>query len=145
ARRGARGGSLGADRAVGVRRHCQRGAGPWPGAPSGGRDRRRPARADRRAGRVVRRAAMILRRTAAYLWPYRWQLGVALLQVAVLSTLELLKPWPLQLVIDGVLGGRPIGWGTLKGLSAGALLTVAVVGLVLIYVLLGAMAVWNNY
>jgi ATP-binding cassette, subfamily B, bacterial len=88
---------------------------------------------------------MILRRTAAYLWPYRWRVGVAVLQVALISALELVKPWPLQIVIDSVLGGRPVVWAPLAGLSPRALLAVACAGLVCTYVLLGLAAVWNNY
>jgi ATP-binding cassette subfamily B protein/subfamily B ATP-binding cassette protein MsbA len=88
---------------------------------------------------------MILRRTAAYLWPYRWRVGLALLQVAAISALELLKPWPLQIVIDSVLGGQPAAWAPLTGLARPALLATASTGLVLIYLLLGLLAVWNNY
>lgn len=88
---------------------------------------------------------MILRRTAAYLWPYRWRVAIALLQVALISALELLKPWPLQIVIDSVLGGKPVAWPLLAGWSGRALLAAAAVGLVLIYALLGLVAVWNNY
>ena len=88
---------------------------------------------------------MVLRRTAAYLWPYRWRVGVALLQVAGISALELLKPWPLQIVIDGVLGGKPVRWAPLAGLPGPTLLAVASAALVLIYLLLGLLAVWNNY
>jgi ATP-binding cassette subfamily B protein/subfamily B ATP-binding cassette protein MsbA len=88
---------------------------------------------------------MILRRTAAYLWPYRWRVGLALVQVALISAFELLKPWPLQIVIDSVLGGRPVAWQRLSGLPPETLLAVAAVGLVLIYIVLGVIAVWNNY
>jgi len=88
---------------------------------------------------------MILRRTAAYLWPYRWRVAVALAQVALMSGLELLKPWPLQVVIDSVLGGKPVVWAPLAGLSPQALLGGAVAALVVIYVLLGLVSVWNNY
>lgn len=88
---------------------------------------------------------MILRRTAAYLWPYRGRVAIALAQVAAISGLELLKPWPLQVVIDSVLGGKPVAWPVLAGLSGPALLWRAAVGLVLIYALLGVAAVWNNY
>jgi ATP-binding cassette subfamily B protein/subfamily B ATP-binding cassette protein MsbA len=88
---------------------------------------------------------MILRRTAAYLWPYRWRTALALLQVASISALELLKPWPLQIVIDSVLGGKPVAWAPLAGLRPQALLAVAAAGLVLTYALLGVVAVWNNY
>ena len=88
---------------------------------------------------------MILRRTLAYLWPYRWRAAMAFLQVGVISGLELLKPWPLQIVVDSVLGGRPAAWTALHGLSPSALLAVATAGLVLVYLLLGLVAVWNNY
>ena len=88
---------------------------------------------------------MILRRTAAYLWPYRWRTALALAQVGLISALELLKPWPLQIVVDSVLGGKPVAWAGLGRLPAPALLAVATLGLVVIYVLLGVMAVWNNY
>ncbi|MDX2165658.1 MAG: ABC transporter ATP-binding protein [Deltaproteobacteria bacterium] len=88
---------------------------------------------------------MIWRRTAGYLWPYRWQIAVALAQVAALNALELLKPWPLQLVIDSVLGGHPAAWAPLRTLSPTELLAVAAGGLVAIYMLLGLVAVWNNY
>ena len=88
---------------------------------------------------------MILRRTAAYLRPYRWRVGVAVLQVALLSGLELLKPWPLQIVIDSVLGGRPVVLPALAGLAPSALLAAACTGMVSIYALLGLVAVWNNY
>jgi ATP-binding cassette subfamily B protein len=88
---------------------------------------------------------MILRRTTAYLWPYRWQVALALLQVAAISALELLKPWPLQIVVDTVLGGRPAAWRPLARLAPPALLATVSAGLVLIYLLLGVLAVWNNY
>ncbi|MGD9762441.1 MAG: ABC transporter ATP-binding protein [Candidatus Binatia bacterium] len=88
---------------------------------------------------------MILRRTAEYLRPYRWQMALALCQVAVLSALELLKPWPLQVVIDSVLGGKPPLWGWLAGRSPTALLAGAAGGLVAIYAVLGTLMVWNNY
>src|SRR5262245_30946748 len=126
--------------------HRQQCVWPRPRHASGGRDRRRPPRADG-AGRDAarQRSAMILRRTAAYLWPYRWRVAVALLQVALISALEVLKPWPLQIVIDSVLGGKAPAWRLFVGLSPATLLAVAVGGLVLIYILLGLMAVWNNY
>lgn len=88
---------------------------------------------------------MILRRTAALLRPHRWRLLLGLLQVAGISALELLKPWPLQLVIDSVLGDKPVAWAPLAGLSRSDLLWRAAAGMILIYVLLGLVAVWNNY
>jgi hypothetical protein len=46
----------------------------------------------------------------AKIWPYlrtyRWQVAWALGQVFLIAGFELLKPWPLQVVIDYVLGGK---------------------------------------
>ena len=42
-----------------------------------------------------------------YLRPYRLRFAWALVQVFLIAGFELLKPWPLQLVIDDVLGGKP--------------------------------------
>jgi ABC-type multidrug transport system fused ATPase/permease subunit len=40
-----------------------------------------------------------------YLRPYRLRFLWALAQVFLIAAFELLKPWPLQVVIDDVLGG----------------------------------------
>jgi ATP-binding cassette subfamily B protein/subfamily B ATP-binding cassette protein MsbA len=88
---------------------------------------------------------MILRRTAQAMWPHRGRVAIGLAQVAVISALELLKPWPLQLVIDSVLGGAPPHWPALAGLGREALLAVAAAGLVLVWVASGALMVWHNY
>src|SRR5262249_10242914 len=127
-------------------RYRQRSLQPRARDASSGRDHRQPARSDGAGALAWRqRRAMILRRTAAYLWPYRWRVGLALAQVALISAFELLKPWPLQIVIDSVLGGRPVAWQGLAGLPPASLLAVAAIGLVLIYIVLGVIAVWNNY
>jgi ABC-type multidrug transport system fused ATPase/permease subunit len=44
--------------------------------------------------------------------PYRWRFLAVLAQIFVLTGFELLKPWPLQIVVDNALGGRPLttGW-----------------------------------
>lgn len=88
---------------------------------------------------------MILRRTLQAMWPHRWGVALGLGQVAVINALELLKPWPLQLVIDSVLGGAAARWPGLAGLGREALLLVAAAGLVLVWVVSGALMVWNNY
>ena len=49
-----------------------------------------------------------------YLRPYRWRFAWALVQVFLIAGFDLLKPWPLQLVIDHVLGGKPL---TVAGLG----------------------------
>ncbi len=41
-----------------------------------------------------------------YLRAHRWQVAWALAQVFLIAGFELLKPWPLQIVIDYVLGGK---------------------------------------
>ena len=41
-----------------------------------------------------------------YLRAHRWQVAWALAQVFLIAGVELLKPWPLQIVIDYVLGGK---------------------------------------
>ena len=80
-----------------------------------------------------------------YLRPYRWRFAWALLQVFLIAGFDLLKPWPLQLVIDHVLGGRPVDVPWLDALSKGALLTVACIGLVVVTLGSGLMALWHNY
>ena len=69
-----------------------------------------------------------------YLRSYRWQVVWALAQVLLISGFELLKPWPLQVVIDDVLGGKKPqvdGFvGRVLSLPPGQLLLVACFGLV---------------
>ena len=50
-----------------------------------------------------------------YLRTYRWQVVWALAQVFLIAGFELLKPWPLQIVIDYVLGGKKSTTGGLVG------------------------------
>ena len=47
-------------------------------------------------------------------------------QGLLVSVLELAKPWPLKLVVDHVLGGRPLSGTPLDGWSAAALLSLLV-------------------
>jgi ATP-binding cassette subfamily B protein/subfamily B ATP-binding cassette protein MsbA len=68
----------------------------------------------------------------------------ALAQVCLISALELLKPWPLKLIIDSVLGGAPLPWGFAPELGTGALLLSACAALVVIYATLGAANVFAN-
>ncbi|MGO9787342.1 MAG: ABC transporter ATP-binding protein [Stellaceae bacterium] len=65
-----------------------------------------------------------------YLRPYRMRFLWALIQVFLIAGFDLLKPWPLQLVIDDVLGGKSSALPLLAGLSGSALLIVACLGLV---------------
>jgi ATP-binding cassette subfamily B protein/subfamily B ATP-binding cassette protein MsbA len=80
-----------------------------------------------------------------YVRPYRWRFTGALAQVLLLSGIELLKPWPMQIVVDGALGGHPpsllagLGWSPL------VLAAVACAALALIHMASGAITVWYNW
>jgi len=80
-----------------------------------------------------------------YLWPYRSRFLFALSQVSLISALELLKPWPLKIIIDNVIGAQPLAWEFVAGWSPQTLLLSTCVGLVLIYLLLGGLHVLNDY
>lgn len=86
-----------------------------------------------------------LRRVFSYLRPYRWSFVLALTQVLLITALELLKPWPLKIVLDNVLQRQPLSWGPLAGLDPEALLVAAVTGLILLHVGLGVLSVVNNF
>ncbi len=62
-----------------------------------------------------------------------------------MSACELLKPWPLKVIIDNVLSGKPIAWGVVAGYSRQELLMAASLGMVVVYVVLGAITLLNNY
>ncbi|HEU4340942.1 MAG TPA: ABC transporter ATP-binding protein, partial [Candidatus Binatia bacterium] len=59
--------------------------------------------------------------------------------------LELLKPWPLKIIIDNVLNGNPLAWDLTLGWSSQTLLVVACIGLVFVYFLLGGLRILNDY
>ena len=84
-----------------------------------------------------------------YLKSHRWRVGLALAQVFLVAAFELLKPWPLQIVIDNVLGGKasPVGGpvGELLSLPAPTLLLFACIGIVLVHCGVGALTWWHNY
>jgi ATP-binding cassette subfamily B protein/subfamily B ATP-binding cassette protein MsbA len=62
----------------------------------------------------------------------------------MISVCELLKPWPLKLVVDNVVGHEPLALPGLAGLGPRELLMVACVGLVVLYAALAALSVVNN-
>src|SRR5215471_17647768 len=80
-----------------------------------------------------------------YLKPYRWAVGLALLQVFLSTGFELLKPWPLQVVIDNVLGGKPFPIGRLQSLPPSLLLLLACLGIVIVHFGAGALTLLHNY
>jgi ATP-binding cassette subfamily B protein/subfamily B ATP-binding cassette protein MsbA len=92
-------------------------------------------------GDTLRLARKILGR----LRPYRWAFAGAVAQVLAIGLLELAKPWPLKLVVDHVLGGRPVEWPGLRGVPPLTLLAVACLALVGVYTLLGLLGVASNY
>jgi ATP-binding cassette, subfamily B, bacterial len=79
-----------------------------------------------------------------YLKQHRWSIGWALLQVLLIAGFELLKPWPLQIVIDNVLGGKPFPIAALSS-PPGTLLVLASVGIVLVHFGAGALTLLHNY
>lgn len=86
----------------------------------------------------------MIRRALSYLWPYRRAFALALVQVLVLSALELARPWPLKIVIDTVLGGAPPPAGLGEGLGPAALLAAACAALVAIAALLAGLTLLNH-
>src|SRR5262245_60343090 len=108
-------------------------AAPHPPRP-------RPPEGLARVGGTLRVVGKVLRR----LRPYRWAFSLAVFQVLLIGVLELAKPWPLKVVVDNVLGGRPIAIGVLAGLDPHELLIVACVTLVLVYARLRALGVTGN-
>lgn len=84
-------------------------------------------------------------RVRSYLYPHRFSLLFALAQVFLLSGLELLKPWPLKVIIDNVVSGDPLPWEFARDLSPQALLALACAALVLIYLLAAALRTLNDY
>ncbi len=62
----------------------------------------------------------------------------------LISAGELLKPWPLKIVVDNVLTGTPIAWGPAARWPPQTLLLAATLGLVLLYVVLAALGTLNN-
>jgi ATP-binding cassette subfamily B protein len=99
----------------------------------------------------------LIPRVLGYLRPHRRAVIWSLVQVMLVSAFELLKPWPLKIVIDSVLGqpsvsgqpsmpGRqpaPLGWAA--GWLPAELLLAACAAFVVIHVAIGALAVWSNY
>lgn len=84
-------------------------------------------------------------RVLAYLRPYRGMFLLAVVQVVLLNLLEILKPWPLKIVVDYVLPRQPAPWPWLSSLPPSSLLLAATIGLIIVYGTLGVVSVWNNF
>src|SRR5215204_5080605 len=111
--------------------------------------------ADRR-GAIAKQAGKspMIAKFLPYLKAHRWQVGLALAQVFVVAAFELLKPWPLQIVIDYVLGGKTapadgaLGSGPLHdllSLSPTTVLLLACAAMVLVHLGTGLLTLWHNY
>ena len=84
-------------------------------------------------------------RVRSYLKPYLPAFVFALIQVIFISALELLKPWPLKVIIDNVLSDNALPFGFSFNWSSETLLIIACTGLVVVYLLLGGLRVLNDY
>jgi ATP-binding cassette, subfamily B, bacterial len=84
-------------------------------------------------------------RAVSYLRPYRLNFAFALAQVIVITAFELLKPWPLKIIIDNVLNGNPLAWNLTLGWSSETLLVVACISLVLVYLVVSGLRMLNDY
>jgi ATP-binding cassette subfamily B protein/subfamily B ATP-binding cassette protein MsbA len=80
-----------------------------------------------------------------YLRPYRLRFAWALAQVFLIAGFELLKPWPLQVVIDNVLGRKTVGFALPEGWSPLGLLGLACLGIVFVQFVAGALTLLHNY
>jgi ATP-binding cassette, subfamily B, bacterial len=85
------------------------------------------------------------RTVRSYLKPYRLPFIWALAQVVLISAFELLKPWPLKIIIDHVLSKKPVPWEFAQTWSAEGLLFFACSSLILIYLFSGGLRVLNDY
>src|ERR1700722_15876149 len=83
--------------------------------------------------------AYLAKKLLPYLWPYRWRFSGALAQVFLIAGFNLLKPWPLQIVIDDVLQGRA------APLPPATLLIAACAAMVVINLGAGLLELWHNY
>ena len=87
----------------------------------------------------------MIRAVRSYLRPYLPAFVLALAQVVLISALELLKPWPLKVIIDHVLTGASIPWEFAQTWSPQNILWLACLGLVVIYLLLAGLRILNDY
>ena len=86
-----------------------------------------------------------MRAVGSYLRPYLPAFFFALAQVVFISALELLKPWPLKVIIDNVLTGTAVPWEFAQTWSSQNILWLACAGLVVVYLLLGGLRMLNDY
>lgn len=90
-------------------------------------------------------ASALRQQVFASLRPYRTQFAFAVGQVVLITGAELLKPWPLKIIIDHVLNGNPLSWSFVADWSRDALLLASCLSMIAIYLFLGGLNVINNY
>lgn len=87
----------------------------------------------------------LLRRVRTRLRPHLWRILAGVGLVIATSLAELAKPWPLKLVVDQVLGGKPLpAIGYPEDVSAAALLAWCAVGLVVLFAVVGALSLASD-
>src|ERR1700674_3434072 len=77
--------------------------------------------------------------------PYAGRLALAITKVLLIAALEILKPWPLKIVIDNVLRGQPMRMAWASAMAPGQLLIAACAGLVGLYLAGAVLQVSNCY
>ncbi|HEY6421377.1 MAG TPA: ABC transporter ATP-binding protein [Candidatus Binataceae bacterium] len=77
--------------------------------------------------------------------PHLGRLLVAVGVVLAAAAAEVIKPWPLKIVIDNVLRGAPIQSRWIAPMPPGGLLAAACVSLVVVYAVVGILNVIANY
>jgi len=91
----------------------------------------------------------IFRTLLRYLTPYKYQFILGLVLVAIASAMELLKPWPLKLAVDQIIGKKVLdvfGWTPdLTVISLGVQLGCVVGLLIGVHFLVGFVQLCNNY
>ena len=87
----------------------------------------------------------MLRKFFPYLLPYRWQITWVLLQIVLIAATDLLKPWPLQIVIDDVLGGKQTAVPFLFAMPKEGLLIVACLAIVAVHFAAASLVFLHNY
>ena len=84
-------------------------------------------------------------RIFGYLHPHLPRILLAFVFLLFIQLLQLLKPWPLKITIDYILGGSGTISGHWGGMSTGTGLLLVCMSLVLIYFALGGLVLLSNY
>src|SRR5713226_7778722 len=87
----------------------------------------------------------VYRQALPYMRPYAGRFALALFEMMLISGFEVLKPWPMKIVIDNVLGGATLSVRYLAPMSRMSLLTDVCLGLVALYLALSVLQLANNY